>query len=92
MRQHSAGANRPQLDANNLPCVHAVRGGREEVGQNVKMHGNANGEEGGLGGLGDPARVAWVLVSTEKYLGTGYWETPRYRHNPAARGKERSLQ
>ena len=103
MRQHSAGANRPQLDANNLPCVHAVRGGREEVGQNVKMRGNANREEGGLGGLGDPARVAWLVLGNTQVLGTGYWETPGYgvlgtgnypgtgTTNPA-RGKERSLQ
>ena len=52
--------------------MRAVRGGRE-VGQNVKMHGNANGEEGGFRGLGDPTRVAWVLVSTGEYSGTGYW-------------------
>ena len=43
MRQHSAGANRPQLDANNLPCVHADAA---RVGRLVKIWGNANGEEG----------------------------------------------
>ena len=43
------------------------------MGQNVKMHGNANGGEGGFRGLGDPARVAWVLVSTGEYSGTRYW-------------------
>ena len=48
------------------------------MGQNVKMRGNANREEGGLGGLGDPARVAWLVLGNTQVLGTGYWETPGY--------------